>query len=242
MSIRILVVDDNVDIINNVREYLSLKGWTVEWCTTGPDALRRLQADPFDLLILDLGLPGLDGLTICRELRAAHSKLPILMLTGRDAIDDRVRGFEAGTDDYLVKPFSLRELAARVEALLRRSYGVSEKVLCVADLEMNLETMRSRARAETSGSIPSDCGFLRSSCRKVPRSWGAPGSRRFSGTVRLRTRTVSDPTSIVCVRKWTSPLTRPSSTRTPGSGGRFRSKSCAGASSPLRPASRSFSA
>ena len=89
MSIRILVVDDNVDIINNVREYLSLKGWTVEWCTTGSDALRRLQADPFDLLILDLGLPGLDGLTICRELRAAHSKLPILMLTGRDAIDDR---------------------------------------------------------------------------------------------------------------------------------------------------------
>ena len=76
MSIRILVVDDNVDIINNVREYLSLKGWTIEWCTTGPDALRRLQADPFDLLILDLGLPGLDGLTICRELRAAHSKLP----------------------------------------------------------------------------------------------------------------------------------------------------------------------
>ena len=142
MSIRILVVDDNVDIINNVREYLSLKGWTVEWCTTGSDALRRLQADPFDLLILDLGLPGLDGLTICRELRAAHSKLPILMLTGRDAIDDRVRGFEAGTDDYLVKPFSLRELAARVEALLRRSYGASEKVLRVGDLEMNLETMR----------------------------------------------------------------------------------------------------
>ena len=134
MSIRILVVDDNVDIINNVREYLSLKGWTVEWCTTGSDALRRLQADPFDLLILDLGLPGLDGLTICRELRAAHSKLPILMLTGRDAIDDRVRGFEAGTDDYLVKPFSLRELAARVEALLRRSYGASEKVLRVGDL------------------------------------------------------------------------------------------------------------
>lgn len=137
VSIRILVVDDNVDIINNVCEYLSLKGWTIEWCTTGPDALRRLQADPFDLLILDLGLPGFDGLTICRELRAAHSKLPILMLTGRDAIDDRVRGFEAGTDDYLVKPFSLRELAARVEALLRRSYGVSEKVLRVADLEMN---------------------------------------------------------------------------------------------------------
>ena len=73
MSIRILVVDDNVDIINNVREYLSFKGWTVEWCTTGSDALRRLQADPFDLLILDLGLPGLDGLTICRALEASDS-------------------------------------------------------------------------------------------------------------------------------------------------------------------------
>lgn len=142
MSIRILVVDDNVDILNNVREFLSMKGWTIEWCTTGPDAMRRLMVDPFDLLILDLGLPGMDGLTICRELRAAHSKMPILMLTGRDAVEDRLAGFEAGTDDYLVKPFSLRELAARVEALLRRSYGTDDKVLRVADLEMNLETMR----------------------------------------------------------------------------------------------------
>lgn len=142
MSIRILVVDDNVDILNNVREFLSMKGWTIEWCTTGSDAMRRLMVDPFDLLILDLGLPGMDGLTICRELRAAHSKMPILMLTGRDAVEDRLAGFEAGTDDYLVKPFSLRELAARVEALLRRSYGTDDKVLRVADLEMNLETMR----------------------------------------------------------------------------------------------------
>lgn len=137
-----MVVDDNVDIVMNVREYLTLKGWTVEWCLTGPDAMRRLMTDPFDLLILDLGLPGLDGLSICKELRAVHSKLPILMLTGRDAIDDRVKGFEAGTDDYLVKPFALRELALRVEALLRRTYGESDKVLRVSDLELNLETMR----------------------------------------------------------------------------------------------------
>lgn len=142
MSIRILVVDDNVDILNNVLEYLSMKGWTVEWCATGPDAVRRLNAEAFDLLILDLGLPGIDGLAICRGLRDANAKIPILMLTGRDAIDDRVKGFEAGTDDYLVKPFSLRELAARVEALLRRTYGAADKVLRVADLEMNLETMR----------------------------------------------------------------------------------------------------
>lgn len=142
MGFRVLVVEDSVDILSNVVEYLSTKGWSVEGTCSSADAWERLQAGGIDLLVLDIGLPGMDGLTLCRRIRLADAKLPILMLTARDSIDDRVDGLSAGADDYLVKPFSLRELAARLEALLRRAYGAENAVLRVADLALDCRTMR----------------------------------------------------------------------------------------------------
>lgn len=118
MSIRILVVDDNPDILANVRDFLSMKdGWAPETASTGLEALERIDRSTFDLVILDVGLPDTDGMTLTRRLRASGFTAPILMLTARDTIDDRVEGLTSGADDYLIKPFSLRELAARVEAL-----------------------------------------------------------------------------------------------------------------------------
>lgn len=116
MSIRILVVDDNPDILANVRDFLSMKdGWAPETASTGLEALERIDRSTFDLVILDVGLPDTDGMTFTRRLRASGFTAPILMLTARDTIDDRVEGLTSGADDYLIKPFSLRELAARVE-------------------------------------------------------------------------------------------------------------------------------
>ncbi len=142
MSIKILVVDDNADILANVAEYLEMKGWAVECSLTSADAWERVHRVHIDLMILDIGLPGMDGLTLCRRLRAEGKTLPILMLTARDAIDDRVEGLMAGADDYLVKPFSLRELSARIETVLRRALGAVNNTLIVGPLSMNLDTLK----------------------------------------------------------------------------------------------------
>ncbi len=142
MALSILLVDDNPDILCNIREFLLMRGFTVETAATGCECMRRLSKNSYGLCVLDVGLPDIDGMTVCRELRRAGDKIPILMLTARDAIDDRVEGLEAGADDYLVKPFSLRELAARIEALMRRAYGAEADTLKVADLVFHVGAMR----------------------------------------------------------------------------------------------------
>lgn len=143
MSIRILVVDDNPDILANVRDFLSMKdGWAPETASTGREALERIDRSTFDLVILDVGLPDTDGMTLTRRLRASGFTAPILMLTARDTIDDRVEGLTSGADDYLIKPFSLRELAARVEALLRRSGANPAGHLTAGPLSLDLKTLR----------------------------------------------------------------------------------------------------
>lgn len=139
MRLPILVVDDNEDIVYNVREYLQMQGYIVETATNGLEAMRRLEENTFGVCLLDIGLPQLDGLQICKKLRENSDKTPILMLTARDSIDDRVKGLEYGADDYLVKPFALRELGARVDALFRRVYG-DQDILSVDDLTLNLRT------------------------------------------------------------------------------------------------------
>ena len=143
MPIKILLVDDNVDILVNVRDYFEMRGWTVETATTGRAAVERLERDAgFDLIVLDVGLPDVDGVALCRSLRSRGMKIPVLMLTARDAIEDRVAGLTGGADDYVVKPFSLRELAARIEALLRRAFGGSTDRLKVGDLVYDLNAER----------------------------------------------------------------------------------------------------
>ena len=118
---RILVVDDEPAVQSALARALTLERYEVAQAMDGQEALERLGASPYEAVILDLAMPRLDGLEVCRRLRAAGDRTPILMLTARDAIDDRVQGLDVGADDYLVKPFALRELQARLRALLRRA-------------------------------------------------------------------------------------------------------------------------
>ena len=126
---RILVVDDEPALRSSLERALGLDAYDVELAEDGNAALDRLAAAPVDAVVLDVAMPKLDGLEVCRRLRAAGDRTPVLMLTARDAIDDRVDGLDAGADDYLTKPFSLAELQARMRALLRRDVTREDNVL-----------------------------------------------------------------------------------------------------------------
>jgi len=140
---RVLVVEDERKIAAYVKRGLEEQGYAVDAAYTGQEALDWAEVVEFDLILLDILLPELDGVEVCRELRGRGVRTPILMLTARDAIDDRVAGLDAGADDYLVKPFAMRELLARLRALSRRRAGVPKStVLQVADLELDTLTRR----------------------------------------------------------------------------------------------------
>ncbi|HVX21062.1 MAG TPA: response regulator transcription factor [Acidimicrobiales bacterium] len=141
---RILVVDDDPGVRSSLDRALRLEGYQVETAADGPAALQALSVGSPEAVILDLGLPGLDGLEVCRRLRSAGDDTPVLMLTARDAVDDRVQGLDAGADDYLVKPFALAELLARLRALLRRRSGAEGEVLRFGDLSLDLGTREAR--------------------------------------------------------------------------------------------------
>src|SRR5581483_1619022 len=121
--VRLLLVEDDPMIGEAIRTGLRRDGFTVDWVHEGDAAERVLRTEQFDLLLLDLGLPRGDGLHVLQHLRARHASVPVLIITARDAVSDRVQGLDAGADDYLVKPFDLDELAARIRALLRRKSG-----------------------------------------------------------------------------------------------------------------------
>lgn len=139
MAERILVIDDEPKIVDFIRRGLIYEGYTVDVAYDGPRGLAQARDNPPDLVILDVMLPGLDGLEVCRRLRAA-SPVPILMLTARDAVPDRVAGLNAGADDYLVKPFAFDELLARIRALFRRQGIAAPELLRFADLTVNPTT------------------------------------------------------------------------------------------------------
>ncbi|WP_298183654.1 response regulator transcription factor [uncultured Pseudomonas sp.] len=139
---RILVIEDNRDILANVLDYLQLKGFTVDCAQDGLSGLHLASSGHYDLIVLDIMLPGIDGYQVCKRLREdGHNEVPILMLTARDALDDRLQGLNVGADDYLIKPFALSELVARIEAILRRSQGSRKRQLKVADLLYDLDTL-----------------------------------------------------------------------------------------------------
>jgi two-component system, OmpR family, response regulator MprA len=136
--VRILVVDDEPAVLDAVDRALRLEGYDTELAPDGQQALDALAAGAPDALVLDLLMPHVDGLEVCRRLRAAGDRTPVLMLTARDGVPDRVQGLDAGADDYLVKPFALEELLARLRALLRRSGGGgAHERLRFADVELN---------------------------------------------------------------------------------------------------------
>ena len=146
---KILVVDDERAVRESLRRALELEGYEIDLAEGGEEALRRLasSAEP-DAMILDVLMPGVDGLEVCRRLRSDGSRLPVLMLTARVEVEDRVEGLDAGADDYLTKPFALDELKARLRALLRRATDGRGEVLRYADLELEPATREVRRGGE----------------------------------------------------------------------------------------------
>lgn len=139
---RLLVIEDNRDILANLADYLSLKGYTVDCAADGLTGLHLAATQHYDLIVIDIMLPGIDGFTLCERLREGERKtVPVIMLTARDALDDRLQGFRTGADDYLTKPFALPELAARIQAVLKRSTGGLQHTLQVGDLCYDLDTL-----------------------------------------------------------------------------------------------------
>lgn len=145
----ILIVDDESRVTSALRRVLAYEGYQVTTAANGEMALEQVHSRPPDLVILDIMLPGIDGLEVCRRLRTAGDQLAILMLTARDAVADRVIGLETGADDYLVKPFALEELLARVKALLRRHQpgDISREILRFEDLELDTATRQAQRGA-----------------------------------------------------------------------------------------------
>lgn len=137
---RLLLVEDDEDLGEGVRVALKPEGYTVDWLRDGASALEALRREAFDLAILDLGLPKLDGLEVLRRLRAGSSPVPVLVLTARDSTSDRIAGLDAGADDYLVKPFEVDELKARLRALLRRSQSRPQPALEHGDVRLDPAT------------------------------------------------------------------------------------------------------
>jgi two-component system response regulator MprA len=147
--VKILVVDDERAVRESLRRALELEGYEIDLAENGEEALRRIQSQPEpDAVILDVLMPGVDGLEVCRRLRGAGSRLPVLMLTARVEVENRVEGLDAGADDYVTKPFALDELKARLRALLRRTTDGAGGVLRFADLELDPGTREVRRGGE----------------------------------------------------------------------------------------------
>lgn len=151
MNTHILIVDDDSRVTNALRRTLAYEGYHISTAFDGETALTIARTKSPDLVILDLMLPGIDGIEVCRRIRAAENGVAVLMLTARDAVADRVAGLEMGADDYLVKPFALEELLARVKALLRRCNpaDIPREVLCFADVELDTATRQAKRGKRT---------------------------------------------------------------------------------------------
>ncbi|MEI6553353.1 MAG: response regulator transcription factor [bacterium] len=136
---RILIIEDQIKLATSIKKGLENIGYAVDMVHDGMKGLRRIEASPenYDLIVLDLMLPELDGLTLCRKIRSENISIPVLMLTARDTIENRIEGLDTGADDYLVKPFALTELTARIRALLRRPKTLLETELSGAGITLN---------------------------------------------------------------------------------------------------------
>ncbi len=143
-SLSVLLIEDNRDIAESVIDYLEPRGFSVDYAADGIGGLHLAVTQAYDVLVLDVMLPGADGLVVCRKLREeARRDMPILMLTARDTLEDKIAGLDAGADDYLVKPFEIRELEARLRTLVRRHRGeIARQTYRVGDLELDVATQQ----------------------------------------------------------------------------------------------------
>jgi DNA-binding response OmpR family regulator len=148
--LRLLVIEDNLDIAENIGDYLQAQGAILDFAMDGIGGLHLALTNTYDVIILDIMLPGMDGLTVCRKLRKeAGQETPVLMLTARDTLNDKLDGFESGADDYLIKPFALQELAARVQALSKRGKPGHRTFLRVGDLELDVGRMKAQREGQS---------------------------------------------------------------------------------------------
>ncbi|BCX48104.1 DNA-binding response regulator [Haloferula helveola] len=157
---RCLLVEDYAPLRENVAECLREDGYVVDASATGDEGLWYARNHPYDVILLDIMLPGVDGLTILRKLRELQDKTPVLVISARDSVDQRVEGLDAGADDYLVKPFALAELAARTRALLRRRYDHESPLLRVGDLEIDTVTRQVSRAGSAIPLTPREYGLL----------------------------------------------------------------------------------
>lgn len=166
----ILLVEDHRDLAETVGLFLESQNYAVDYATDGLSAVQLAVEEDFDLIVLDINLPGIDGIEVCRRLRReAHKSTPVIMLTARDQLDDKLQGFDVGADDYLVKPFELPELAVRIEALIRRDKGdVSETIYKVSDLELDTEREIAIRGGKRLNLSPRSFEILRVLMRKSP--------------------------------------------------------------------------
>jgi len=166
----ILLIEDNRDLAQNIFDYFEAKGYTLDLAEDGISGLHLAASNPYDVIVLDLMLPGLDGLTLCKRLREAGKQTPVLMLTARDSLDDKIAGLEAGADDYVVKPFALREVNARLRALMRRTQTQQGTgLLRVGNLSFDPVTLRVMRGECTIDLPPIPLKILESLMRHSPR-------------------------------------------------------------------------
>jgi DNA-binding response OmpR family regulator len=197
---RVLIVEDDIKLAALIQRALREQAALADAAHDGEDALWMAGATPYDVMVLDINLPGINGFETCQQLRASRVATPILMLTARAAVDDKVRGLDTGADDYLVKPFDVSEMLARVRALARRGPGAPRAVVSASVTSASI-----RAHGSSAGGIrrsrclrrSSSCS--RSSCAGQGRSYPATTCWRGPGTWRMRTdRTLSTSTSATC--------------------------------------------
>lgn len=157
---KILVVEDNAELIDNIREFLSAQQHNIDCCTDGSEALAYLQTYEYDVIVLDWTLPKMSGIEILKQYRAKGGVTPVLMLTGRREIDDKESGFDAGADDYLTKPFELRELAVRIKSLIRRAPTPFTDLLNVADIVLDRQSKQVTKSGKDVKLMPKDFAIL----------------------------------------------------------------------------------
>jgi two-component system response regulator MprA len=212
VSAAVLVVDDDAAIRRMLERTLAAEGYAVECAADGGTALAAVERSVPDLVLLDVAMPDLDGVAVCRRLRTKGLALPILLLTARDAVDERVAGLDAGADDYLVKPFATEELLARVRALLRRGHEPAE-VLALGDLVLDVESRRAtrggRALNLSARELDLLELLLRNPHRVVTREaalehvWGSAGAATANAVDRCMSnlrRKLGEPAPIATVR------------------------------------------
>lgn len=167
---RILIIEDNADLVRNLYDYLEDRGHVLDHARDGVTGLHLAVTQPWDAVVLDLTLPGLDGMEVCRQLREhVGPDLPVLMLTARDAVESRVQGLAIGADDYLIKPFAMAELAARLDALARRAQAAAGPVRRVGDLVYDVRDARVTRAGQVLTLTPSELRVLDVLMRASPR-------------------------------------------------------------------------